>query len=287
MPISPDLGHEVPGHGGLAPHDALDLAFETGGARLRYRDEGAGPALLFIHGWGFDLEVWLPQAAALSGSFRVLRYDRRGFGLSTGTPSLARDLDDAVALLDHCQLPSAVVIGASQGARVALRAALAVPERVRGLVLEAPPDELGQGRGALTDEIPLDQCRALARQGDMPSVRRLWLEHPFTRLVRADPAAQRLLESIVARYPGADLLEAVPRPEPLRELHALAVPTLVLNGASDLPSRIESGVALANAMPGARHHSFAGAGHLANLDDPKAYEAAIRAFVEELSARDR
>jgi 3-oxoadipate enol-lactonase len=231
--------------------------------------------------------VWRPQAAALSRDCRVLSYDRRGFGLSTGTPSLARDVDDALALLDHRQLPSAVLIGASQGARVALRVALAAPERVRGLILDAPPDELGQGRGALTDEIPLDQCRALARQGDMASVRRLWLAHPFTRLVRADPGAQRLLESVVARYPGADLLEAAPRPEPLRNLHARAVPTLVLNGASDLPSRIDAGVALASAVPGARHHTLLDAGHLANLDDPAAYAAEIRTFVGELPAVDR
>jgi 3-oxoadipate enol-lactonase len=262
---------------------ALDLSLVTDGARLRYRDEGAGPALLFIHGWGLDLEVWRPQAAALSRDFRVLRYDRRGFGLSTGTPSLARDVDDALALLDACELGSAVLVGASQGARVALRLASLAPHRARGLVLDAPPDELGRGRGALTDEIPLDQCRALARAGDMASVRRLWLQHPFTRLVRADAAAARLLESIVARYPGADLLDAVPRPAPLGALGALAVPALVLNGASDLPSRIEAGAALASAIPGARHHTIAGAGHLANLDDPLAYERALRGFVETLS----
>jgi pimeloyl-ACP methyl ester carboxylesterase len=269
------------------PDGALDHSLATSGARLRYRDEGAGPALLFIHGWGLDLDVWRPEAAALSCDYRVLSYDRRGFGLSTGTPSLARDVDDVLALLDACQLPSAVLIGASQGARVALRVALRAPDRVRGLILDAPPDELGRGRGALTDEIPLDRCRALARRGDMPAVRRLWLEHPFTRLVRADPAAQRLLESMVARYRGADLLEAAPRPAPLGNVGALGVPTLVLNGASDLPSRIESGAALANALPNARQHVLAGAGHLANLDDPPAYEAAIRAFIAGLPAFER
>jgi 3-oxoadipate enol-lactonase len=266
------------------PDGARDRFLDTSGARLRYRDAGAGPALLFIHGWGFDLEIWGSQAAALSRDHRVLSYDRRGFGRSTGTPSLARDVDDALALLDACQLPRAVLIGASQGARVALRVALRVPERVQGLILDAPPDELGQGRGALTDEIPLEQCRALARLGDVPGVRRLWLEHPFTRLVRADPAAQRLLDSIVARYPGTDLLEAVPRPEPLRELHALVMPALVLNGASDLPSRIEAGVALASALPRARHHTLFDAGHLANLDDPVGYEAEIRALIEAVGA---
>lgn len=214
----------------------------------------------------------------------MLRHDRRGFGRSTGAPSLARDVDDTLAVLDACRLPSAVLIGASQGARVALRAALREPARVRGIILDAPPDELGRGRGALTDEIALDECRALARQGDMASVRALWLAHPFTRLVRDDPAAQRLLESVVARYPGADLLAPAPRPEPLGDLRALAVPVLVLNGAADLPSRIDAGVALANAVPHGRHHVFSSAGHLANLDDPAAYEAMIRAFVDGLVA---
>jgi pimeloyl-ACP methyl ester carboxylesterase len=58
----------------------------------------------------------------------------------------------------------------------------------------------------------------------------------------------------------------------------------VLNGASDLPSRIDAGAALASALPGASHHTLVDAGHLANLDDPAGYEAVIRAFVDGLSA---
>jgi pimeloyl-ACP methyl ester carboxylesterase len=72
---------------------------------------------------------------------------------------------------------------------------------------------------------------------------------------------------------------AAARPEPLGSLQALAVPTLVLNGARDVTSRIASGLALASAVPGARHHVIADAGHLANFDDPAAYEAALRGFI--------
>ena len=53
------------------------------GARLRYRDEGAGRAVVFVHGWTLDLDVWEPQPP-LAAELRVVRYDRRGFGLSTG-----------------------------------------------------------------------------------------------------------------------------------------------------------------------------------------------------------
>lgn len=227
--------------------------------------------------------MWQPQAALASG-YRVLRHDRRGFGLSTGRPSIASDVLDAAALLDHAGVSSAVLIGASQGARVALRLALGVAEKVGGLVLDAPPDEIGPGRGGLTDEIPLERCRALARQGDLASVRRLWAQHPFTRLVQASAEAEQLLARMIARYPGADLLED-PAPSPLGDVRALAVPTLVLNGEHDLPSRVAAGRALTRALPNARHQLLRNAGHLASLDDPPAYEQALREFIESLGRR--
>lgn len=245
---------------------------------MRYRDDGTGSALLLIHGWGLDLEVWEPQAAALAGRHRVLRHDRRGFGLSAGAPSLASDVLDVFALLDFLDVPRAVLLGASQGARVALRAAVAAPERVVALVLDAPPDELGHGRGALTDEIPLDYCRELARRGDMESVRRLWAQHPFTRLHSTAHATHAQLANILARYPGNDLLDSAPPPR-LDDLGALATPALVLNGAHDLESRQAAGTALAQALPQGQHRLILDAGHLANLDQPLAYSEAVTEFI--------
>ena len=83
-----------------------DLYFRSGDARLRLRDEGAGAAAVFIHGWTLDLDAWEPQAAALAASVRVIRYDRRGFGLSEGTPGRAADQEDLGRLLDHLRLDS-------------------------------------------------------------------------------------------------------------------------------------------------------------------------------------
>src|SRR6188472_428740 len=109
---------------------ASDQYFDSGGARLRYRDEGAGTPVAFIHGWTLDLDVWNPQAAALASSFRVVRHDRRGFGLSGGTPGLEADVEDVARLFDHLSLAAAALVGLSQGARVALLFALRHPSRV-------------------------------------------------------------------------------------------------------------------------------------------------------------
>jgi 3-oxoadipate enol-lactonase len=259
---------------------ATDLYLELGRTRLRYRDDGAGPALLLIHGWGLDLELWEPQVEALRGRYRLIRFDRRGHGLSTGAPSLRRDEGDAVALLDALAVRRVALIGTSQGARVALRLALAIPERVGALVLDAPPDEVGGGRGALTDEIPLDRYRELARSGDMPTVRRLWSQHPFTWLASDTPWARALLAKMIARYPGNDLLLTGEPPSALTTLQTLAVPALVINGEHDLESRRASGAALATALPGARHSVIAGAAHLPNLDNPAAYDDALQRFID-------
>src|SRR6478735_5218087 len=102
------------------------------GARLRYRDDGAGRAVVFVHGWTLDLDVWEPQAA-LAAEMRVLRYDRRGFGLSSGRPSTDSDVDDLRALLDALGVVSPLLVGMSQGARVVLEFAARHPGCARGL----------------------------------------------------------------------------------------------------------------------------------------------------------
>src|ERR1700722_12540752 len=97
-----------------------DRYLTVDGARLRYRDQGSGPALLLLHGWTLDLDMWEQLAGALRDRLRGVRLDRRGFGLSSGTPSPERDIIDLDALLRHLHIGQAALLGMSQGARAAL-----------------------------------------------------------------------------------------------------------------------------------------------------------------------
>src|SRR4051812_47654234 len=98
---------------------SADRELEFAGARLRYRDEGQGRAVVFVHGWTLDLDVWEPQAP-LPATLRMVRYDRRGFGLSNGRPSLAADVADLRLLLTRLDIVNPLLVGMSQGARVVL-----------------------------------------------------------------------------------------------------------------------------------------------------------------------
>src|SRR5262245_41297316 len=113
---------------------------EVDGAALRVEDEGRGFPVLLVHGWALDLEMWQPQVAAWASHWRIIRFDRRGFGLSSGAPSLAADARDIESLVRRLQLDRVALVAMSQGARGALRAAVGpLRKRIACLVLDGAP----------------------------------------------------------------------------------------------------------------------------------------------------
>src|SRR5512140_3156494 len=102
---------------GLAPHAAVAQGqyAEINGARIYYQVEGTGHALVLIHGWPMSARMWDEQARVLKNYYKVIRYDRRGFGRSPGTPgaeqSAERDAQDLEGLLRLLKVSSAYVLG--------------------------------------------------------------------------------------------------------------------------------------------------------------------------------
>lgn len=263
---------------------APDSYLESGGARLRFRDEGEGEAVVFIHGWTLDLEMWDAQAAELSRSRRVIRFDRRGHGLSGGHPGHEPDQCDLETLLDHLRVKRASVVGMSQGARTALTFALRMPDRVPSLVLDGPPDfAAGAGRDP---EIPINRFRELARTGGLDAFRAAWREHPLMQLYTGDRAATELVARALARYPGRDLLdETAPATPAIDEqaLRRLQLPVLVITGERDSQARQAAADGLGRVLPQAERVQVANAGHLPNLDNPGAYAKVLHRFLRRQS----
>ena len=274
----------------MSTHASPDRFFEHAGARLRWRLEGHGPAIVLLHGWALDLDYWDEAVRRLAARFTLLRFDRRGFGLSQGEPDAARDLTDLVALLDASGLQRALVIGMSQGARLALHFAAAWPARVQALVLDGAP---------LLDaepELPLAQFRRALEHDGLAALHAGIRRHPLMQLRREDPGPRRRIDTMLARYRGLDLqsrAEPQQRPiagtdalrvgEPL-SLHTIDMPVLVLNGEGDSAGRRLAAASLAAALPDARRVQLADAGHLALLDTPGAYVQAVTAFAQSLPA---
>jgi 3-oxoadipate enol-lactonase len=249
----------------------MDRYLETDAAKLRWRLEGSGPAIALLHGWAMDLEYWDPLVALLAPQFTLLRFDRRGFGRSIGQPDIHRNVGDLTALLNEANINRAILLGMSQGARLAIHFALAHPERTRALVLDGAPALEAES------ELPLDQYRRTLETQGAAALQTEVIHHPLMQLHTADPAARRLLADIVGRYTGSDLLHpARRRRKP--ELGAIATPTMILNGSDDSPERRAAGRELQAAIPGAQLLELPGAGHMALLDNPAAYASAVSEF---------
>lgn len=111
---------------------------EIDGVGIAYEDVGEGEAVLLLHS-GFVADGMLPLSGEPSlSAYRLVRYHRRGYGDSDRVAppvSLVRQAEDAVALLDHLDIPRAHVVGHSLGATIAVQLALGSPERVGSLVV--------------------------------------------------------------------------------------------------------------------------------------------------------
>lgn len=267
------------------PPATPDRHLPVAGALLRYRDEGRGPPVLLIHGWTLDLDMWEPQIAALGDSFRFIRFDRRGFGLSSGRASLSADVQDTLALCTELQLERLACVGMSQGARVALHLCRVAPELLSCVVLDGPPRTLAEDsiREEEIEDVPLGEYRRLVAGGDIETFRRRWASHPLMQLQTRAAQPRVLLERMTARYSGKDLLQELPAPEDHWDravTASLVTPALIITGDHDLRSRRRAADALSETLPRAQRASIPAARHIPNIDNPLSYNTVLRAFLE-------
>src|SRR5262245_33188835 len=142
------------------------------GAQIAYRDEGRGRPLLLVHAFPLSGAMWEPQIAALSGAYRLIVPDLRGFGASPsvpGTASLDQYADDLAGLLDQLGLEHVAVAGLSMGGYIAFALLRRHRERVDTLILAdtRPQPDTEEGRRAREENARLAEeqgLRALADQ---------------------------------------------------------------------------------------------------------------------------
>lgn len=254
------------------------------GAQLAYEVSGTGPALVFIHGSLLDRRLWDEQVAAFAQHYRVVRFDVRGHGQSPADAVPYAHHRDLYALLRALGIERIIVIGLSMGGRVAQHFALTYLELVSALVLVgAAADgatvtaEMHAGRAAFAAAFARGDRDAAAE-----AFLRLWVDGPHRTPEQVDPAVRRQARAMALdalAHPALDSLdEAYDLPTP-DQLGTIRVPTLVMAGEHDLSYMVESADLLARRIPGSEHRVIAGAGHLANLEQPTAFNDAVLAFL--------
>ena len=266
----------------LVPHYLI-----VEGSRIRFVDAGHGPAVVLIHGLAESIYSWRYTIAPLAqAGFRVIVYDNRGFGFSD-KPDRGYSNADYIRLLydllDSLRIKDAVLVGHSMGGAIAAEAALAKPERVRGLVLV---DAAGLG----------------VRWPFMLRVARWPIIGPLFDGLRGRRATEGMLRAMYAdgsrvsqqdvdQYYAALALPGFGRSlrGVLREfrfdnmrgrLGGIITPTLVIWGVQDhlIPPPI--GEAMAAQLPHAALVRFPAAGHALPEESPAAFNRVLIGFLK-------
>ncbi len=256
------------------------------GGNLYYEVEGAGDALVLIHGGLGSLRMWDFQARALADSYRVIRSDLRGFGRSTTDHVEFAYWSDIAALLRHLGVDRAHVVGQSIGGKVALDLALARPACVATLTSVA--GGIGGFRPDLEeDSVPWSEMDRLWDEKKWAELAELetqvWVDgwgQPATRLDR--DLRDRVKGDILSTY-QAENEEGLPRPlerQAADRLGELTIPVLVMIGTMDEPRSRATAAHLAASVPQSRCIEVERAAHMIQLEAPDRVTEELHHFLQ-------
>jgi pimeloyl-ACP methyl ester carboxylesterase len=225
-------------------------------AGLHIEARGAGPAVVFTHGFGRTGDTWGRQAEALAGDHYVVTWDLRGHGRSEMPPGLYTREDalaDLAAVVGAAVAETggpALLVGHSLGGYLSLAHTLARPETVRGLAL------LSTGPGFRNPQSREEYNRGMVKV----------------------TAASGLPERVgrVALQTDSMVID---------RLDEIACPAVLICGADDRPVYVAGGRYLAERLATARLVEIEGAAHEPHLDRPDEVIAALRAHEALLAGR--
>ncbi|MDX1555213.1 MAG: alpha/beta hydrolase [Xanthomonadales bacterium] len=259
---------------------------------LAYRDEGAGPAVIFIHGWGVDGSLFEEQVTALSPDFRVVVPDLPGHGASADfgpDDRFSRLADEVAELILELELQPACLIGWSMGAMVSW-------------------DLLSRHREIQIDRlVTIDMVPYLKTGPEWPfglrdeNDRGFWSSH--AALMRADWDAYCHLFVPRMFAPGSDdatkaqegrvipvalanksehmaaVWQSMGAQDFRKALQGISVPTLVVTGRLSQLYGVDAANWVAEHMSKARSVVFDRSGHSPHMEEPEAFNAMLQEFL--------
>jgi len=250
---------------------------EVNGEKINYVEHGSGPALVLLHGIGADAGLWSGVIDALGGEFAVRAFNLRGHGGSScnGDLTVAALADDIAAATTALGLEAFDLAGVSLGGAVAVHLAAKAPARVRSLVVggiglnpsKALADEIYGVREAVHYLVPEDFAQQVSEALLVPDA-------PAESVAAVGRAI-----GVITKQRYLKALEALAAAGLGDIAAAVKAPTLVLHGGLDEMVTAADANALAGAIGGARRADLADAGHLANIDDPAGFAAALKGFL--------
>ncbi len=245
---------------------------DRNGVNVYYEAHGAGPTLLLSHGYSATSHLWRGQIQALSDICQVVVWDVRGHGRSDSPAdpsaySEALTLGDMGAILDAVGARRAAVGGLSLGGYLSLAFHVEHTERVASLLLfDTGPGYRDDAARAGWNEMARGRARYFRRKG-LAAIDEEFGAHGGQH--RSAEGLALAAEGILQQQ-DARVMDSLPN---------ISVPTLVLVGEHDKPF-LKATDYMAAMIPGAEKVILKDAGHVANVDQPAAFNTILRRFLE-------
>lgn len=254
---------------------------DLGDVQLHYRIDGDpdGAPIVFANSLGTDLRVWDAAVARLPRGLRIIRYDKRGHGLSSCPPgpySMGALVRDAERLLDQLEVRDALFVGLSVGGMIGQGLAVKRLDMVRALVLSNTAAKIG------TPEMWQQRIAAVREQG-IEALADSVMERWFARDFRAKPDLQLWRNMLVqqSREGYAGCCAAIAGTDFYTPTSGLRLPCLGIAGSEDGSTPADLVRETVDLIPGSQFHLIRRAGHIPCVEQPDEYADRLSAFLKE------
>lgn len=266
----------------------LNILVES--AEFSVISEGEGVPVVFLHAGVTDKRMWVSQMEIVAeAGYRAIAYDRRGFGETTSEDVPFSQVEDLAVLLDEMGVGGAVLVGCSQGGRIALDFALAYPERVIALVLVST----ALSGAPEVEEYPAEiqplvaAYEAADEANDLEMLNRVeahaWLDGPATSGGRVTGALRELFLDMNGIALGHKVLEQETDPaDAFGRIGDISQPVLLVSGDLDFPHIIERHDMLEAEMPNGFAAMIEGTAHLPSFERPDLFDPLLLELLEAL-----
>ena len=253
--------------------------FDTGDARLHYRLDGPadGAPVVFANSLGTDLRLWDPILPLLPEGLRIIRFDKRGHGLSSTPPapySMGALISDVERLLDHLNVKDCVFVGLSVGGMIAQGLATKRLDLIRALVLSNTGAKIGNA------DMWADRIAAVNKGGIeslADSVMTRWFSAAFCKTPALELWRNMLVQQTDVGYAGCSA--AISGTDFHTTTAALRLPTLGIAGSEDGATPPDLVRETSDLIPGSKFHLIRKAGHLPCVEQPEEYARVLSEFL--------
>lgn len=250
---------------------------------IKESEQQVSSVLIFIHGFPFNKNMWMPQLSELPAACTGIAIDVRGHGNSTrghGFFSIDLFAQDLLAFIEALGVKNVVVCGCSMGGYIALRALELKPNAFSGLILNSTHSFADSDDGKIkrfaTIEAVLQNGRRTFSINFIPKV--------FSeKSIQTRPEAIRLIKSTIRRSTEVNicstLLALASRTDTSTLLASLGLPVLIIRGEEDKIVSHEQCMKMAERIPDVKYVEMPDCAHLPNLENPTRFNGEIRNFL--------